>query len=176
MITQNLNHSKLVIYSTSKLENNKYFEEFKNFKEIEFKIFDIYDECKGTILEKSEYINVIKNHNVSPFVESDFVRILLLHKYGGVYVDFDVLFLRDFSPLLKYEFAYKWQDYSIGQLYVNGAILRVIKDSIISNQLIEEINNRNNYAMSWGSNTFQSVAMKNRDFIWTKFRFKFCKK
>lgn len=38
---------------------------------------------------------------------SDLVRVLLLHLYGGVWLDMDVLLLRDLAPLLKYEFAYR---------------------------------------------------------------------
>lgn len=130
---------------------------------LEFRFFDVNEESKNTILENSKHLNLIKNHLVTPAVESDFFRTLILHKYGGVYCDFDMIFLRDFSPLLKYEFVYKWQDYSVQHL--NGAVMRLIKNSEISNQLINEINNRQEYPMNWGSNSYCSIAMRNQNFI-----------
>jgi hypothetical protein len=40
---------------------------------------------------------------------SDVVRLLVLYRYGGVYVDLDTLFIRDLSPLLHVApFAYSW--------------------------------------------------------------------
>ena len=36
------------------------------------------------------------------------MRLLVLHKYGGVWVDMDVVFLRDFKPLLDQEWMYMW--------------------------------------------------------------------
>ena len=36
------------------------------------------------------------------------MRLVLLHNYGGVYFDADVLLLRDFAPILGQQFLYKW--------------------------------------------------------------------
>ncbi|CAG8643145.1 5573_t:CDS:2, partial [Racocetra fulgida] len=46
------------------------------------------------------------NKNVVGF--SDIVRFVLLHRYGGMYLDADVLCLRDLSPIyhLNFDFAY----------------------------------------------------------------------
>jgi hypothetical protein len=46
-------------------------------------------------------------------------RILTLAKYGGVYFDLDVLFLRDIRHLCSVEFCYQWSD----QPYGNNAVL-----------------------------------------------------
>jgi hypothetical protein len=57
LATQNLKYYKLVIYGDVSLEKNPIFQEFENFKDnIEFRIFDVYEESKNTILEKSPYL------------------------------------------------------------------------------------------------------------------------
>ena len=41
---------------------------------------------------------------------SDLLRFHLLQKYGGIYVDSDVLLLHDLTPLSNSTFAYRWSD------------------------------------------------------------------
>src|SRR6266545_271913 len=50
-------------------------------------------------------------------------RILVLGKYGGVYFDLDILFLKDLRPLCSVEFFYQWSD----QQYGNNAVLHFFK-------------------------------------------------
>lgn len=167
LATQNLKYYKLVIYGDVSLEKNPIFQEFENFKDnIEFRIFDVYEESKNTILEKSPYLQYIKNHTLNAALESDFFRLLILYKYGGVYCDFDILFLRDLAPLLKYEFVYKWQNYSIGDL-LNGAVMRLFKNSEISTQMIEKMYKTppSISSLCWASNIYTSVAYDNKDLI-----------
>ena len=42
--------------------------------------------------------------------KSDGLRSLALAKYGGIYFDLDVLFLRDLRPLCNVDFCYQWSD------------------------------------------------------------------
>jgi hypothetical protein len=167
LATQNLKFCKLVIYSDISLEENIIFKEFDTFKDnIEFRIFDVYEESKNTILENSSYLEFIKNHTLNAALESDFFRLLILYKYGGVYCDFDILFLRDLSPLLKYEFVYKWQNYSIGDL-LNGAVMRLFKNSEISTQMLEKMSKATPYIRSlcWASDIYTSVAYVNKNLV-----------
>lgn len=50
-----------------------------------------------------------------PVTRSDAFRILTLYRYGGLYVDIDTLFLRDFNVLLdsfgSSAFCYRWSGY-----------------------------------------------------------------
>ena len=39
---------------------------------------------------------------------SDAVRFLLLYKFGGIYIDADVLLLRNMEPFSHYEFVHEW--------------------------------------------------------------------
>lgn len=41
---------------------------------------------------------------------SDLLRFHLLQKHGGIYIDSDVLLLRDLSPLCNSTFTYQWSD------------------------------------------------------------------
>jgi len=52
-------------------------------------------------------------------------RILTLAKYGGVYFDLDVLFLKDMRDLCSVEFCYQWSD----QAYANNGLLHFDADS-----------------------------------------------
>ncbi len=52
-------------------------------------------------------------------------RILVLGKYGGIYFDFDVLFLKDLRPLCNVEFFYQWSN----QGYGNNAVLHFYRNS-----------------------------------------------
>jgi len=62
-------------------------------------------------------------------VLSDLVRFVLLHRYGGIYVDGDFIFLRDWEELWGWRgaFAYQW---SVHDLY-NTAVLRMNKGSAL---------------------------------------------
>ena len=67
-------------------------------------------------------------------VMSDMARFLLLHRYGGVYLDADVLLLRDWEELWGWKgaFAYRWSQLP----YYNTAILRMHKHSALGTFLI----------------------------------------
>lgn len=64
---------------------------------------------------------------------SDQLRIVLLRKYGGIWLDSDTVLLRDLSPLWPYEFASRWS-YTENH---NTAILRLFPHSELGNTLWE---------------------------------------
>jgi hypothetical protein len=127
LATQNLQNATLKIYSDKEISNKKVFERYKDFEQVEFHLFDVEKEIIGTDFENFKFTSEIKNHSYSPAYESDFFRLLMLHKYGGFYIDFDILLLRDLSPLLKYDFLYQWGAYPNNM--INGAIMHLRKDS-----------------------------------------------
>jgi len=47
-------------------------------------------------------------HDALAYLEGDLFRLIALYNYGGIYVDADVILLRDWSPLLYegFEFLY----------------------------------------------------------------------
>ncbi|GAM89355.1 hypothetical protein ANO11243_073920 [Dothideomycetidae sp. 11243] len=73
-----------------------------------------------------------------PQAISDAVRFVILHQYGGVYMDMDVLMLRDFRPLLlpkHHAFAERWAAHSHPGDY-NTAIMSLTANSSLSSYLL----------------------------------------
>jgi hypothetical protein len=70
-----------------------------------------------------------------PVALSDEARFLILNRYGGMYLDADVLLLRDMSPFYDagMEFAYEWSN----QLMYNTAILRLNKGSNVARRILD---------------------------------------
>ncbi|CAG8476712.1 6799_t:CDS:1 [Acaulospora morrowiae] len=75
-------------------------------------------------------------HRRAPVSFSDMVRFVVLYKYGGIYIDADVLLLRDMRPLYyaNFEFSYRW---SFTSQY-NTAVLRLRRHSPTSKRIISQ--------------------------------------
>jgi len=159
LATQNLENATLKIYCDSDISKNKIFDRYRDYKQIEFHIFDIEKEISGTKYEDFKYTNEIKNHSFNAPYESDFFRLLMLHKYGGFYIDFDVLLLRDMSPLLEYDFLYQWGSYPNNM--INGAIMHLKKDSKSNNLLTDSLLNTpaspGSGSLKWASELYLRV-------------------
>ena len=79
-----------------------YFQHYSDY--VEIRKIDLAAESKGTCLENMlEWTDPSYQWEVRMSVASfsDMVRTLLLSKYGGVWVDTDIIFLRDMTPLLR---------------------------------------------------------------------------
>ncbi|KAI1000568.1 hypothetical protein K3495_g7626 [Podosphaera aphanis] len=73
-----------------------------------------------------------------PVAVSDAVRFIVLHMYGGVYLDMDVIMLRDMRPLLignDHSFAERWGGHSSPGDY-NTAIMSLSANSSLSSYLL----------------------------------------
>ncbi len=70
-------------------------------------------------------------------VLSDLARFILLHRYGGIYADGDVIFLRDWEELWGWRgaFSYRW---SVHDQY-NTAVLRLNKGSALGSLLLRTV-------------------------------------
>ena len=84
--------------------------------------------------EREELKSSSAGYDTKSVVLSDTARWLLLHRYGGVYLDADTLLLRDWEELWGYRgaFAYRWSrlpDY-------NTAILKMNKGSALGTFLL----------------------------------------
>ena len=94
---------------------------------IEVRHWDYQEQVRGTPLE-----NVHEpSHDDVSF--SDWVRTILLHNYGGVYFDLDVVFLRNLQPLLSQQFWYRWSCWD----YPNTAVFHLKAHSIESATLMQ---------------------------------------
>src|SRR5256885_2028630 len=76
-------------------------------KNIEFKRWDTEEQLNSDDLYKG-WEKIMSNQRSVAF--SDLVRFVVLNRYGGMYMDGDVLFLRDMRPLYhsSIDFSYKW--------------------------------------------------------------------
>jgi hypothetical protein len=70
------------------------------------------------------------------WLEADLFRALVLFRHGGVYVDADVLLLRNLGPLLGEEWAYPWGS---DCLESNNAVMRVFAGSEWARAILEHI-------------------------------------
>ncbi|CAG8696825.1 9757_t:CDS:2, partial [Racocetra fulgida] len=115
----NLNDNKHV---RSLLKYSPTLIEFKSWDMVEQLSFsDVYDGWQGPKYNSSVKI-------------SDLFRFVVLHNYGGIYIDSDVLLIRDMRPLYyaNFEFAYRWSKTN----QYNTAVLRLWKQSPSSKMVI----------------------------------------
>lgn len=75
-----------------------------------------------------------RTYNKMPVILSDLVRFVLCHRYGGVYLDVDMLFLRDWEELWGWggSFSYRWSH----EDRYNTAVLRLRKGSALGTFLL----------------------------------------
>lgn len=155
-----INKIKINIWSNVDLSENEFLTEMKPY--LNFKIWDLENEKKNTILEESEYM---KHENVNDdlcWLEGDLFRLLILNKYGGFYIDMDTLIIRDLSPLSNFEFLYSWGAGLFPnepRITMNGAVMRLEKNSSLSNEFLEilkEVPPGKN-STSWGNNLYSMV-------------------
>jgi hypothetical protein len=162
LCTQDLEKTTLNVWSNVDLMENEFLKPFLPY--IKFRIWEPLKEAENTEIQgRRKILTTNDNRN---WAAGDLFRILCLHNYGGLYVDFDVVFLRDLSPLLDQEFMYKW---SFQKNMINGAVMRLFKESQLCKDLLSEISN--SPAMpgttAWSTDLYQKVREYNKN--WTIF-------
>lgn len=101
---------------------------------LQIRCFDPEVEARNTPLERMSDLY----DGVRLASRSDFFRHVILYKYGGIYIDMDMMFLRDMSALLGNEhfhdeFCYRW---SAHLPYGNSAVLRLRQHSDTARTLL----------------------------------------
>ena len=132
--TQNLENVNIIMWSNVDLSHNEWIQPIA--RHIELRIWDPVKEAEGTPLEGLRLLTKDDEHH---WLGGDLFRLLVLYKYGGVYVDQDVVFIRDFAPLLDQEFMYQWgteTPTSPQNAKINGAVMRMFKQSKLATDLI----------------------------------------
>ncbi|RIA91352.1 hypothetical protein C1645_767628 [Glomus cerebriforme] len=109
-------------------------------KNIEFKKWDTEEQLNSDPIYNG-WEAIMSGHSSVAF--SDLVRFVVLNRYGGMYMDGDVLFLRDMRPLYHsgIDFSYKWSfkteyNTAVLRLHANGTTSR----KIISQAMKEKMN------------------------------------
>jgi hypothetical protein len=129
-----------VFYETEP-SGNKQWDKLKSNPSITFKKLDFKElfALNGFNAEDFRYLLTKGGYNH----RSDLFRYLVISCYGGVYLDWDVLVLKDLEPLLKTEFFAGFETYAYYKKAacenINGAVLGSIKRSPAVIRLLEEI-------------------------------------
>jgi hypothetical protein len=131
------NEFEINLWSNIDLSNNEFLKDILQY--INIKRWNFDEEKIGTILENYQHLNNNTINDSLCYIESDIFRLMVLYKYGGFYIDMDVLILRNMSPLNKYEFLYQWgtSGNNNEKFSMNNAIMRFDKESLLSTEYLE---------------------------------------
>lgn len=89
-----------------------------DFAKISERLLSVYPALESLLRESQQNLKALSNEkSATPL--SDVVRFFVLAAYGGVYLDCDMLLLRQLTPLLANDFFYRWSN----QEYCNTAAL-----------------------------------------------------
>ena len=137
LVTQNLSNSNIIMWCNVSLLHNDWFRQVARY--VQFEIYDPVEQAVGTPLEGLRLLTKDDEHH---WLGGDLFRILILYKYGGVYADQDVVFLRDFAPLLGQEFMYQWGTETVNSKQkekINGAVMRLFSGSKLAKELLTDL-------------------------------------
>ena len=111
-------------------DNNKWIQAIKD--KIKILYYSAEQMTQERVFGKSSFL--LKETDILAY-RADTFRIWALKKYGGLYFDLDIMFLKSIRPLLVGpEFVYSWEK----QPYANNAIIYFRKDSWINNYVFEK--------------------------------------
>lgn len=102
--TQNLKHTKLILWSDWDIRHNKLLAPFKDL--IDFRVYYPIELAKETIIDGNTK-QLFATDDLH-YLKSGMLRFLAPYKMGGVWLDMDMVLLRDLIPVLDQEFAYMW--------------------------------------------------------------------
>jgi len=127
--TQDLSRCSLVLWSDENLSGNRWLRPFTS--HLTFRVYRPEVEVRGTSLEGMPAL--FRQQDGRVWRDGDLFRILALHKYGGVYVDMDMVLLRSLGVFLDQEFIYQWDNFDDAY---NGALMHLRKGSDFAGELI----------------------------------------
>jgi hypothetical protein len=127
LITQSPPYEVVVWMPSGDLVRNAAFiDSFADVPNLEFRPYLPEREASGTRFEA--HVDLLRDERPPPpdprlrgnpalgkaRAISDGLRLLVLERYGGIYFDFDTLFLRDLRPLTTVDFVYQWSNQPYG--------------------------------------------------------------
>lgn len=138
LATQDLEKTKLILWSDYDISDNELVKPYKDL--IDMRVYDFKTESIGTLLENNEYLNGA--NDTKHYMKSGILRFLVTYKYGGVWVDMDMVLLRNFKPILDQEWAYMWgAEMDFNNFGPCAAIMNIHKESAHGKMCLEEILN-----------------------------------
>jgi len=155
LATQDLRHTTLILWSNYDINNHPVLSKYFQLSNVITKIYNPFELAKGTPLENKTHI--LEQQDERVYSDGDLFRLLALHKYGGVYLDSDVILLRDFTPLLSQEFVYYWGDIAVSSLQMNGAVMHAFARSHWIYLLLSELPYMCTGGFCWGRDLYSKV-------------------
>lgn len=132
LATQNLEKTHLIIWSDYDINNNPLIQPYKQY--LDLRVYNAKEEAKNTPLENSDKLEASDSKH---YLQSDLLRLLILYKYGGIWVDMDIVFLRDFKPILDQEFMYQWgSETNFGKEGACATVLSMKKQSEFATKIL----------------------------------------
>lgn len=141
--TQDRSRCSLVLWSDEDLSGNGWLRPFR--PHLTCRIYDPEVEVCGTPL--ADRPDLYRQQDGRVWRDGDLFRILALHNYGGVWVDMDMVLLRNLGVLLDQEFVYQWDHFD--GIY-NGALMRLWKRSDFARELIAGVMALPAHEFNWG--------------------------
>jgi hypothetical protein len=89
LATQNLEKTNLTVWSDFDISDNPLIQPYKKY--INLKVYNPLIEGKDTPLEGKPHLSA---KGMFHYVQADLFRIIILYKYGGIFTDMDIVFLR----------------------------------------------------------------------------------
>jgi len=104
--------SRLIMWSNGDLSGNALLASYvaRYPDAFELRVADVHGLSRGTPLENSP---LLESSDEKAWTDGDLIRLLVIWKDGGVWVDMDTLFSRDLTPLLEHEFVTQWDCYGM---------------------------------------------------------------
>lgn len=163
LATQDLEKTKLTIWSDYDIKDTRFIKDFQHL--VELKVYNPAEEAKGTILENRK--DILSAGDYKHYLQSDLFRILVCTKYGGIFADMDIVFLRNFLPILDQEFLYMWGgETDFANEGACATVMSLKKDSELGNRMLSIIDKIPFYPNSvcWGKDMFARLYRENPNF------------
>ena len=159
LATQDLQQSELWVWSreVEPLTNPQWVELVAiASKNLKWKNYDLKQEMINSPLEGNGSADLSDISDDLNWVDSDLFRLLILHNYGGVYMDADIILHRDLAPIIGREWFGQWGS---SCNYANGAMTRLKKKSDLAKALLTLLSatpaKKNSF--NWGRNLYHKV-------------------
>jgi hypothetical protein len=154
--TQDLKNTSVIVWSDYDISDNPRIQRFRDL--VDFRVWNCREEAKGSVLEEMPHI--LDAADAKHYLQSDLLRILALWKYGGIWIDMDIILLNDFTPILDQEFMYMWgAETNFAKDGACATVLSLKQKSEFANELMNELINTRIVPGStcWGKTMFAKL-------------------
>ena len=151
LATQDLSKAHFILWVQNNFNQEirkaliKKFNYYFNKDSIQIRVLNFTDLCSTGIF-KNQFNDCNLTTYSNAVAYSDFIRFLVLYKYGGLYTDGDIVFLRDMRPFWSKTFVHRWSandDYNtavMGLQLSDTKLVTTIYETILNDTKHRDIN------------------------------------